>query len=67
MLTPNSAGLSPDARTLYVAEAHASRVGAFAIPRARVRPARDLRTASITGKFCRCRWPRPGLKLAFNA
>ncbi|MGH6988174.1 MAG: SMP-30/gluconolactonase/LRE family protein, partial [Caulobacteraceae bacterium] len=24
-------------------------------------------TASSTGKLYRCRWPRPGLKLAFNA
>jgi gluconolactonase len=24
-------------------------------------------TCSSTGKLYRCRWPRPGLKLAFNA
>jgi gluconolactonase len=24
-------------------------------------------TASSTGKLYKCRWPRPGLRLAFNA
>jgi gluconolactonase len=138
MLTPNGVGLSPDERTLYVAETHTSRVWAFAIERPGVlAPATslfdagsvlgplpgyqlldslaveasgkvcvatlvnggitvfdpkggfehvpvpdplttnicfggpDLQTAFITasssGKLYKCRWPRPGLKLAFNA
>jgi gluconolactonase len=138
MLTPNGVGLSPDERTLYVAETHTSRVWAFAIERPGVlAPATDLFsagrvlgplpgyqlldslaveasgkvcvatlvnggitvfdpkggtehvpvpdplttnicfggpdlqtafiTASSTGRLYKCRWPRPGLKLAFNA
>jgi gluconolactonase len=138
MLTPNGVGLSPDERTLYVAETHTSRVWAFAIQSPGVlAPATDLFsagkvlgplpgyqlldslaveaggkvcvatlvtggitafdpngatehfpvpdpittnlcfggadmrdawiTASSTGKLYKCRWPRPGLKLAFNA
>jgi gluconolactonase len=138
MLTPNGVGLSPDGRTLYVAETHTSRVWAFRIERPGVlAPATDLFsagsvlgplpgyqlldslaveaggkvcvatlvnggitafdpgggtehyavpdplttnicfggpdlrtafiTASSTGKLYRCQWPRPGLKLAFNA
>ncbi len=138
MLTPNGVGLSPDERTLYVAETHTSRVWAFAIASPGVLAAgtdlfspgkvlgplpgyqlldslaveasgkvcvatlvtggitafdpeggtehfpvpdpittnicfggADMRdawiTASSTGKLYRCRWPRPGLKLAFNA
>jgi gluconolactonase len=138
MLTPNGVGLSPDERTLYVAETHTSRVWAFPIERAgALAPATglfsagsvlgplpgyqlldslaveaggkvcvatlvnggitafdpaggtehfpvpdplttnicfggpDMRTAwitaSSTGKLYKCRWPRPGLKLAFGA
>jgi gluconolactonase len=138
MLTPNGVGLSPDERTLYVAETHTSRVWALAIESPGVlAPATglfsagsvlgplpgyqlldslaveaggkvcvatlvnggitafdpaggtehyavpdplttnicfggpDMRTAFITasstGKLYKCRWPRPGLKLAFNA
>jgi gluconolactonase len=138
MITPNGVGLSPDERTLYVAETHTSRVWAIAIESPGVlAPATslfsagnvlgplpgyqlldslaveaggkvcvatlvtggitafdprggtehfpvpdpittnlcfggaDLRdawiTASSTGKLYKCRWPRPGLKLAFNA
>jgi gluconolactonase len=138
MLTPNGVGLSPDERTLYVAETHTSRVWAFAISGPGViAPATDLFsagkvlgplpgyqlldslaveaggkvcvatlvtggitafdpnggtehfavpdpittnlcfggadmrdawiTASSTGKLYKCRWPRPGLKLNFNA
>lgn len=138
MLTPNGVGLSPDQRTLYVAETHTSRVWAFAVQSPGVlAPATDLFsagrvlgplpgyqlldslaveaggrvcvatlvnggittfdpaggfehtpvpdplttnlcfggpdlrtayiTASSTGKLYRCRWPRPGLKLAFGA
>jgi len=138
MVTPNGVGLSPDQRTLYVAETHTSRVWAFAIERPGVLAATgglfspgkvlgplpgyqlldslaveaggkvcvatlvnggitafdpaggtehfpvpdpittnlcfggaDLRdawiTASSSGKLYKCRWPRPGLKLAFNA
>lgn len=138
MLTPNGVGLSPDERTLYVAETHTSRVWAFAIERPGVLappttlfsagsvlgplpgyqlldslaveasgkvcvatlvnggitvfdPKGDFEhapvpdplttnicfggidlqtafiTASSTGKLYKCRWPRPGLKLAFNA
>jgi gluconolactonase len=137
MLTPNGVGLSPDEKTLYVAETHTSRVWAFAIasPGVLAPPTglfsggsvlgplpgyqlldslaveasgkvcvatlvnggitafdpnggtehfpvpdplttnicfggADMRTAwitaSSTGKLYRCRWPRPGLKLAFN-
>ncbi|HEY8122089.1 MAG TPA: SMP-30/gluconolactonase/LRE family protein [Myxococcota bacterium] len=138
MLTPNGVGLSPDERTLYVAETHTSRVWAFKIESPGVlAPATDLFsagavlgplpgyqlldslaveasgrvcvatlvnggitafdpnggtehfavpdplttnicfggadlrdawiTASSTGRLYKCRWPRPGLKLAFNA
>jgi gluconolactonase len=138
MLTPNGVGLSPDERTLYVAETHTSRVWALSIERPGVLapptslfsagsvlgplpgyqlldslaveaggkicvatlvnggitafdPAggtehfavpdplttnlcfggADMRTAwitaSSTGKLYKCRWPRPGLRLAFNA
>jgi gluconolactonase len=138
MLTPNGVGLSPDERTLYVAETHTSRVWAFAVESPGVlAPATnpfsagtvlgplpgyqlldslaveaggkvcvatlvnggvtafdpsggtehyavpdplttnlcfggaDMRTAwitaSSTGRLYKCRWPRPGLKLAFNA
>jgi gluconolactonase len=138
MVTPNGVGLSPDERTLYVAETHTSRVWALPIERAGVlAPAgglfspgtvlgplpgyqlldslaveaggkvcvatlvtggvtafdpkggiehfavpdpittnicfggADMRdawiTASSTGKLYKCRWPRPGLKLNFNA
>jgi len=138
MLTPNGVGLSPDQRTLYVAETHTSRVWKLAIEKPGVLAAAgglfspgtvlgplpgyqlldslaveaggkvcvatlvnggitafdpaggtehfavpdplttnlcfggaDMRTAWITasssGKLYKCRWPRPGLKLAFNA
>jgi len=138
MVTPNGVGLSPDERTLYVAETHTSRVWAFGIESAGVLAAAgglfspgkvlgplpgyqlldslaveaggkvcvatlvnggisafdpaggvehfpvpdpittnicfggaDMRDAWITassgGKLYKCRWPRPGLKLAFNA
>jgi gluconolactonase len=138
MLTPNGVGLSPDGRTLYVAETHTSRVwalpvqapGALAPEQGLFAPGSVLGplpgyqlldslaveasgrvcvatlvnggvtafdpqggfehfpvpdplttnlcfggadsrdawiTASSTGKLYRCRWPRPGLKLAFNA
>ncbi|HEU4430583.1 MAG TPA: SMP-30/gluconolactonase/LRE family protein [Myxococcota bacterium] len=138
MVTPNGVGLSPDRRTLYVAETHTSRVWALAIESPGVLAAAgglfspgkvlgplpgyqlldslaveaggrvcvatlvnggitafdpaggtehfpvpdpittnicfggpDLRdawiTASSSGKLYKCRWPRPGLKLAFNA
>jgi gluconolactonase len=138
MVTPNGVGLSPDQRTLYVAETHTSRVWALAIERPGELAASggsfspgevlgplpgyqlldslaveaggkvcvatlvnggitafdpaggfehfpvpdpittnlcfggaDMRdawiTASSSGKLYKCRWPRPGLKLAFNA
>jgi gluconolactonase len=138
MVTPNGVGLSPDEKTLYVAETHTSRVWAFDIagPGELSAPAdlwtpgkvlgplpgyqlldslaveaggkvcvativnggitafdpnggtehfpfpdpivtnicfggADMRdawiTASGTGKLYKCRWPRPGLKLNFNA
>ncbi len=138
MITPNGVGLSPDQRTVYVAETHTSRVWAFDIagpgelaqssdmwaPGRVLGPlpgyqlldslaveaggkvcvativnggitafdpegglehfafpdpivtnicfgGADLRdawvTASGTGKLYKCRWPRPGLKLNFNA
>jgi gluconolactonase len=138
MVTPNGVGLSPDQKTVWVAETHTSRVWGFPI----VRPGEidqpanlwtpgavlgplpgyqlldslaveasgrvccatlvnggitafdpagavehtafpdplitnicfggpDMQTAwitaSATGKLLKCRWPRPGLKLAFNA
>ncbi len=138
MITPNGIGLSPDERTLYVAETHTSRVWAFAVESPGVleqaqglfSPGRvlgplpgyqlldslaveaggkvcvatlvnggitafdpaggvehtpvpdpittnlcfggaDMRevwiTASSTGRLYRGRWPRPGLRLVFNA
>ena len=138
MISPNGVGLSPDGRTLYVAETHTSRLWAFEIaePGEIEQPAdlwspgrvlgplpgyqlldslaveaggkvcvativnggitafdidgstehfpfpdpivtnicfggEDMRdawvTASATGKLYKCRWPRPGLKLNFNA
>jgi gluconolactonase len=138
MITPNGVGLSPDQKTVYVAETHTSRVWAFDItgpgeigqPPDLWTPGRvlgplpgyqlldslaveaggkvcaativnggitafdpdggtehfafpdpivtnicfggaDMRdawvTASGTGKLYKCRWPRPGLKLNFNA
>jgi gluconolactonase len=138
MITPNGVGLSPDEKTLYVAETHTSRVWAFEIsgpgqiaaPPNLWTPGKvlgplpgyqlldslaveaggkvcvativnggitafdpgggtehfafpdpivtnicfggaDMRdawvTASGTGKLYKCRWPRPGLKLNFNA
>lgn len=138
MITPNGVGLSPDGKTVYVAETHTSRVWAFdivgpgeiAAPANLWTPGRVLGplpgyqmldslaveaggkvccatlvnggvtafdpaggfehypfpdplitnicfggpdmqtawvTASGTGKLYRCRWPRPGLKLNFNA
>ena len=139
MVTPNGVGLSPDGRTVYVAETMTSRVWAFdiagpgeitAADSGRFTPGRvlgplpgyqlldslaveaggkvcvatlvnggvtafdpaggfehfafpdplitnicfggdDMRdawiTASGTGKLFKCRWPRPGLKLNFNA
>jgi gluconolactonase len=139
MVTPNGVGLSPDGRTVYVAETMTSRVWAFdvagpgeiaAAEGGRFTPGKvlgplpgyqlldslaveadgkvcvatlvnggvtafdpeggfehfafpdplvtnicfggeDMRdawiTASGTGKLYKCRWPRPGLKLAFNA
>ena len=138
MITPNGVGLSPDEKTLYVAETHTSRVWALPIASPGVmgstgnlwNPGKvlgplpgyqlldslaveaggkvcvatlvsggitafdpnggtehfavpdpvttnicfggpDMRdawiTASGTGKLYKCRWPRPGLKLAFNA
>jgi gluconolactonase len=138
MVTPNGVGLSPDEKTVYVAETHTSRVWGFDIagpgeisaPADMWTPGRVLGplpgyqmldslaveasgkvccatlvnggitafdpaggfehypfpdplitnicfggpdmqtawvTASGTGKLYRCRWPRPGLKLAFNA
>jgi gluconolactonase len=138
MITPNGVGLSPDEKTLYVAETHTSRVWAFGIaapgemaqPGDLWTPAKvlgplpgyqlldslaveaggkvcvativnggitafdpgggtehfafpdpivtnicfggdDMRdawiTASGTGKLLKTRWPRPGLKLNFNA
>jgi len=137
MISPNGVGLSPDEKTLYVAETHTSRVWAFAVAspgvlapptslfsagsvlgplpgyqlldslaveaRGKVCVATlvtggitvfdpdggtehfavpdplttnicfggaDMRTAwitaSSTGRLYKCRWPRPGLKLAFN-
>lgn len=138
MISPNGVGLSPDGRTLYVAETHTSRVWAFRVEspgvlapptslfsagvvlgplpgyqlldslaveaRGKVCVATlvnggitvfdpdggtehfpvpdplttnlcfggpDMRTvwitASSTGRLYKCRWPRPGLELAFNA
>jgi gluconolactonase len=138
MVTPNGVGLSPDEKTVYVAETHTSRVWGFDIagpgeisaPADMWTPGRVLGplpgyqmldslaveasgkvccatlvnggitafdpaggfehypfpdplitnicfggpdmqtawvTASGTGKLYRCRWPRPGLKLNFNA
>jgi gluconolactonase len=138
MITPNGVGLSPDQKTVYVAETHTSRVWGFDIaapgeisaPADMWTPGRVLGplpgyqmldslaveasgkvccatlvnggitafdpaggfehypfpdplitnicfggpdmqtawvTASGTGKLYRCRWPRPGLKLNFNA
>ena len=138
MVTPNGVGLSPDEKTVYVAETHTSRVWAFditgpgeiAAPPNLWTPGKvlgplpgyqlldslaveaggkvcvativnggitafdpaggtehfafpdpivtnicfggaDMRdawiTASGTGKLYKCRWPRPGLKLNFNA
>jgi gluconolactonase len=138
MVTPNGVGLSPDEKTLYVAETHTSRVwafdvtgpGEFAEAADLWRPGKvlgplpgyqlldslaveaggkvcvativnggitafdpaggiehfafpdpivtnicfggdDMRdawvTASGTGKLYKCRWPRPGLRLNFNA
>ena len=138
MITPNGVGLSPDQKTVYVAETHTSRVWAFDIASPGVlavsadmwAPGRvlgplpgyqlldslaveaggkvcaatlvnggvtafdpaggtehfpfpdaittnicfggaDMRdafvTCSGTGKLYKCRWPRPGLKLNFNA
>lgn len=138
MVTPNGVGLSPDQKTVYVAETHTSRVWAFDIAAAGEITAppdlwthgrvlgplpgyqlldslaveasgkvcvativnggitafdpnggtehfafpdpivtnicfggADMRdawiTASGTGKLYKCRWPRPGLKLNFNA
>jgi gluconolactonase len=138
MVTPNGIGLSPDGKTVWVAETHTSRVWAFSIigegeiaaPPNLFTPGRvlgplpgyqmldslaveadgkvccatlvsggvtafdrdggtemhpfpdplitnicfggpDMRTAWITasgtGKLLKCRWPRPGLKLNFNA
>jgi gluconolactonase len=138
MLTPNGVGLSPDGKTVHVAETHTSRVWSFAIsapgelavvadmwaPGTVMGPlpgyqlldslaveaggkvcaatlvnggitafdpaggtehfafpdplvtnicfgGADMRdawvTASGTGKLYKCRWPRPGLKLNFNA
>lgn len=138
MVTPNGVGLSPDQKTVYVAETHTSRVWAFDVaapgeitaPPDLWTPGRvlgplpgyqlldslaveasgkvcvativnggitafdpnggtehfafpdpivtnicfggaDMRdawiTASGTGKLYKCRWPRPGLKLNFNA
>ena len=138
MITPNGVGLSPDEKTLYVAETHTSRVWAFSIASPGVFAAvgdlwspgtvlgplpgyqlldslaveaggkvcvatlvtggitafdpkggiehyavpdpvttnicfggKDMRdawiTASATGRLYKARWPRAGLKLAFNA
>lgn len=138
MITPNGVGLSPDERTVYVAETHTSRVWAFEVvgpgevgtPQDLWAPGKvmgplpgyqlldslaveaggkvcvativnggitafdtaggqehfpfpdpivtnicfgggDMRTAWVTasgtGKLYKCRWPRPGLKLNFNA
>jgi gluconolactonase len=138
LMTPNGVGLSPDEKTVYVAESHTSRVwmlpiaapGVLEPPLSRWAPkpvlgplpgyqvldslameaggkicvatifnggitifdpaggvehvavpdpmvtnicfgGADLRdawiTASATGKLYKCRWPRPGLKLNYNA
>jgi gluconolactonase len=138
MVTPNGVGLSPDEKTVYVAETHTSRVWAFSItgegeiaaPPNLFTPGKvlgplpgyqmldslaveaggkvccatlvnggitafdpnggfehtplpdplitnicfggpDMQTAWITasgtGKLLKCRWPRPGLRLNFNA
>ena len=129
MVTPNGVGLSPDGRTVWVAETHTSRVWGFTItgPGEIEQPADlwtpgkvlgplpgyqlldslaveaggkvccatlvnggvehtpfpdplvtnicfggpDMQTAwitaSATGTLLKARWPRPGLKLAFNA
>ena len=57
MITPNGVGLSPDQKTVYVAETHTSRVWAFENRRAR----RAGNTARTSGGPEKCWVPSPAI------